>query len=43
MENGISHLHQADLGRDDYINLSGDMTRLADDKKTYVVHANGNV
>jgi polysaccharide biosynthesis/export protein len=43
VQNATSHLYQSDLERDDYINLSGGMTRLADGKKTYVVHANGSV
>ena len=43
VQNVTSHLYQGDLERDDYISLSGGMTRLADGKKTYVVHANGSV
>jgi protein involved in polysaccharide export with SLBB domain len=43
VQNATSHLYQSDLARDDYIGLSGGMTRLADGKKTYVVHANGSV
>ena len=43
VQNATSHLYRNDLDRDDYIALSGGMTRLADDKKTYVVHANGSV
>ena len=43
VQNATSHLYQSDLTRDDYIGLSGGVTRLADAKKTYVVHANGSV
>lgn len=43
VQNATSHLYQVDLNRDDYVNLSGGMTRLADSKKIYVVHANGSV
>jgi protein involved in polysaccharide export with SLBB domain len=38
-----SHLFSASLSRDDYIGLSGGMTRNADHKRIYVVHANGSV
>lgn len=38
-----SHLYSPDLARDDYIALSGGITRRADSKKIYVVHANGSV
>ena len=38
-----SHLYQADLDRDDYINKSGGLTNKADDKRIYVVRANGSV
>jgi hypothetical protein len=31
------------LGRDDYIGLSGGTTQKADDKRIYVVRANGSV
>lgn len=43
VQNQTSHLYSAGLARDDYINLSGGMTRRADHKKVYVVRANGNV
>lgn len=43
VQNATSHLFQSDLSREDYIALSGGVTRLADAKKTYVVHANGSV
>lgn len=38
-----SHLHDPSLGRDDYIEKSGGTTRRADEKRTYVVRANGEV
>jgi polysaccharide export outer membrane protein len=38
-----SHLFKAELSRDDYIALSGGMTRNADHRRIYVVHANGSV
>ena len=38
-----SHLYQADLERDDYVNQSGGLTNKADDKRIYVVRANGSV
>ena len=43
VQSATSHLYRGELERDDYIALSGGMTRLADGKKTYVVHANGSV
>jgi polysaccharide export outer membrane protein len=38
-----SHLYSPRLGRDDYISLSGGMTRRADHGRIYVVRANGSV
>lgn len=38
-----SHFYQAGLSRDDYISLSGGLTRRADKKLIYVVRANGAV
>ncbi len=38
-----SHLHQARLSRDDYVNLSGGLTQKADSGRIYVVRANGQV
>lgn len=38
-----SLLYQSDLSRDEYINLSGGVTRRADAKRIYVVRANGQV
>jgi protein involved in polysaccharide export with SLBB domain len=38
-----SHLYQSDLARDDYIDLSGGMTDRADERRIYIVRANGKV
>jgi len=38
-----SHLFQKKQSRDDYINMSGGLTANADDKRIYIVHANGAV
>jgi protein involved in polysaccharide export with SLBB domain len=38
-----SHLYRSELNRDDYITLSGGMTKRADSSKIYVVRANGSV
>jgi polysaccharide biosynthesis/export protein len=38
-----SHLYNGSLSRDDYIKLSGGLTRRADRSKIYVVRANGSV
>ncbi len=38
-----SHVWRSGLGRDDYIRLSGGMTRKADRRNVYVVRANGAV
>jgi len=43
VQNATSHLYQSDLGIDDYVRLSGGVTRLADSSKTYVVRADGSV
>jgi polysaccharide export outer membrane protein len=42
-QQSASHLYQSDLSRDDYINLSGGLTRKADKKFIYIVRANGEV
>ncbi|MBU2677222.1 MAG: SLBB domain-containing protein [Gammaproteobacteria bacterium] len=42
-QQNTSHLHRGDLTRDDYIELSGGLTRRADKKLIYVVRANGAV
>lgn len=43
VQNSTSHLYREALGRDDYIALSGGLTRKADDGRIYVVRANGSV
>jgi polysaccharide biosynthesis/export protein len=43
VQNATSHLYSANLSRDDYISMSGGLTRRADHKSIYVVRANGNV
>jgi polysaccharide export outer membrane protein len=43
VQNATSHLYKAQLSRDDYIAMSGGMTRNADRGRVYVVHANGSV
>nr|PZN71898.1 MAG: hypothetical protein DIU57_20925 [Pseudomonadota bacterium] len=43
VQNETSHLYNPELSRDDYIALSGGMTRRADRGKIYVVRANGSV
>jgi polysaccharide biosynthesis/export protein len=43
VQSATSHLYRAELGRDDYINMSGGMTTKADDDRIYVVRADGSV
>jgi polysaccharide export outer membrane protein len=43
VQNSTSHLYQDDLHRDDYIGLSGGVTRKADRSRIYVVRADGSV
>jgi protein involved in polysaccharide export with SLBB domain len=43
VQSATSHLYNPALGRDDYIGLSGGTTQKADDKRIYVVRANGSV
>jgi protein involved in polysaccharide export with SLBB domain len=43
VQNGTSHLYRAGLSRDDYVNLSGGLTRKADKSRMYVVKADGSV
>jgi protein involved in polysaccharide export with SLBB domain len=43
VHSATSHFYNASLRRDDYISKSGGMTRRADNKHVYVVHADGNV
>ena len=42
-QQNTSHLYQAGMSRNDYIELSGGLTRRADKKLIYVVRANGAV
>ena len=42
-QQNTSHLYRGDLSRDEYIDLSGGLTRRADKKLIYVVRANGAV
>jgi polysaccharide biosynthesis/export protein len=43
VQNTTSHFYREDLSRDDYLALSGGITRKADDDRIYVVRANGSV
>ena len=43
IQQNTSHVYRANLSRNDYIELSGGMTRRADRKRIYVVRANGAV
>jgi polysaccharide biosynthesis/export protein len=43
VQSATSHLYRGELGRDDYINMSGGMTNKADDDRIYVVRADGSV
>ena len=43
VQNATSHLYMPDLTRDDYLSMSGGVTRRADDKRIYVVRASGSV
>ena len=43
VQNGTSHLYQSGLTRDNYIDLSGGLSRKADKGRVYVVRANGSV
>ena len=43
VQNATSHLYDPSLSRDDYMGLSGGTTQRADEKRTYVVRANGSV
>ena len=42
-QQNTSHLYEANLSRDDYISLSGGLTRRADKRQIYIVRANGAV
>jgi protein involved in polysaccharide export with SLBB domain len=43
VQSATSHFYAGNLKRDDYIEMSGGMTRKADRKQIYVVHADGSV
>jgi polysaccharide export outer membrane protein len=43
VQSATSHLHRVDLGRDDYIAMSGGLTPRADNDRIYVVRADGSV
>jgi len=43
IQQNTSHLYDQSLSRNDYINLSGGLTRRADRRRIYVVRANGAV
>jgi protein involved in polysaccharide export with SLBB domain len=43
VQNSTSHFYQSDLSRDDYIGLSGGVTRKADRGRIYIVRADGSV
>ena len=43
VQNSTSHLFIPSLTRDDYLAMSGGLSRRADDKRIYVVRANGSV
>ena len=43
VQSATSHLYDPELSREDYIRLSGGTTKKADDKRIYVVRANGSV
>jgi polysaccharide biosynthesis/export protein len=43
VQSATSHLYRDELGRDDYIAMSGGLTPRADDERIYVVRADGSV
>jgi protein involved in polysaccharide export with SLBB domain len=43
VQSPTSHLYDSTLSREDYLRLSGGTTQKADDKRIYVVRANGSV
>jgi polysaccharide biosynthesis/export protein len=43
VQTNTSHLYRPDLARDDYVSLSGGVTRQADRGRIYIVRANGSV
>jgi protein involved in polysaccharide export with SLBB domain len=43
VQNATAHVWKSELSRDDYIAMSGGLSRRADDDRIYVVRANGSV
>jgi polysaccharide export outer membrane protein len=43
VQNSTAHVWKSELSRDDYIAMSGGVSRRADDDRIYVVRANGSV
>jgi len=43
VQSATSHLYDPGFARDDYIRMSGGTTQKADDRRIYVVRANGSV
>jgi protein involved in polysaccharide export with SLBB domain len=43
VQNSTSHLFDPGLARDDYLRMSGGTTQKADDRRIYVVRANGSI
>jgi polysaccharide biosynthesis/export protein len=43
VQSATSHLYATNLDRDDYVGLSGGATQKADEKRTYIVRADGSV
>lgn len=43
VQSATSHLYRAELGRDDYVAMSGGVTPRADEDRVYVVRADGSV
>lgn len=43
VQNATTHVYKSGLKRNDYVELSGGTTQRADDKRIYVVRANGSV
>ncbi len=43
VQSATSHFYSPDIGRDEYINMSGGLTQRADKKRIYVVKADGSV
>ena len=43
VQNATTHVYKGDLDRDDYVRLSGGTTQRADEKRIYVVRADGSV